>query len=87
MNHPPSDTQMRDELALERTRLANERTLLSYARTSLAAGAGGFGLLQFVSTPAALIVGWILIVAGSALLLWGLSRFATVKARIESVRG
>lgn len=37
---------LRDQLALERTRLANERTLLSYIRTSLYLIVGGIAFLR-----------------------------------------
>ncbi|MBI2970621.1 MAG: DUF202 domain-containing protein [Gammaproteobacteria bacterium] len=36
-----NEAELRDELAVERTRLANERTLLAYVRTALALAAAG----------------------------------------------
>jgi putative membrane protein len=69
-----------DQLALERTRLANERTLLAYVRTALGAAGGGVGLLEFVDEPA---VGWGLVAAGGALLLFGLARFFVIRRRFE----
>ncbi len=40
------EIQLRDYLALERTRLANERTLFSYLRTALYLTLGGIAFLQ-----------------------------------------
>ena len=58
--------ELRDELAVERTRLANERTLLAYIRTALALAAAGAILLQFFpSYPSLFSIAWVLVVAGS----------------------
>ena len=47
-----SETILRDQLALERTRLANERTLLAYIRTSfMLIVSGATALKVFTDTP------------------------------------
>lgn len=76
--------QIRDELALERTRLANERTLLAYLRTSLAMFAGAAVLLQFFETPPPLLaLAWALIVGGLIALSVGGYRYLRVRSRLN----
>ena len=77
-------TDIRDQLALERTRLANERTFLAYVRTALSLIAGGAVLLQFFTNqPSYLLVGWLLAVGGGVVLLIGLIRFFRVRAKLH----
>jgi putative membrane protein len=80
------ETDLRDRLALDRTRLANERTLLSYVRTALALGAGGAGLLKFVETPWSRSSGWALIIGSLLLLPVGLMRFLQVQRELAEMR-
>lgn len=80
----PSETELRDQLAVERTRLANERTLLAYVRTALACAAGGVGLLEFVGTPLAARVAPLLIAWGGLTLAFGTLRFFQVRARLNA---
>mgnify|MGYP003631068024 CR=1 FL=1 len=78
-------SDLRDTLALERTRLANERTLLAYVRTALSLLAGGAVLFQFFSThPPYVIVAWLLMASGGAVLLLGLLRFLRVRAHLNA---
>jgi putative membrane protein len=72
-------------LAIDRTVLANERTLLSYLRTTLALLAGGGSLIQFISAWWALPFGSALLVAGVALLLFGMWRYRRVKDHLRQV--
>lgn len=79
-----TETQLRDQLAVERTRLANERTLLAYVRTALALAAGGAVLLQFFPAyPALFWLAWLLVLAGGAALAVGIHRFVAVRARLN----
>jgi len=78
-------SDLRDTLALERTRLANERTFLAYVRTALSLLAGGAVLMQFFSTrPSYLAVAWLLIASGGVILLIGLFRFFRVRAHLKA---
>ena len=78
-------SDLRDTLALERTRLANERTFLAYVRTALSLLAGGAVLMQFFSTrPSYLAVAWLLIASGGGVLLIGLFRFFRVRANLKA---
>jgi putative membrane protein len=79
-----SDTEIRDLLALERTRLANERTFLAYIRTSLALFAGAAVLFQFFSSLHAYTsVAWVLGLGGLSVLLIGVYRFNHVRSRLK----
>jgi putative membrane protein len=83
-----SDTGLRDQLAVERTRLANERTLLAYVRTALALAAGGAVLLQFFPAyPSLLWLAWLLIAAGGVTLAVGICRFIVVRGQLNASRG
>lgn len=78
---------VRDNLALERTRLANERTLLAYVRTGLSLLAAAAVLFQFfASLHAYLAIAWSLAVCGIVVLLVGFVRFFSVRARLEKSR-
>ena len=68
-----------DELALARTHLANERTLLAYARTALALMAGGWGVLEIVDADIGTWVGGGCIVAGVALIGFGIYRYGRLR--------
>ncbi|HEX8694995.1 MAG TPA: DUF202 domain-containing protein [Longimicrobium sp.] len=81
-----SETELRDQLALDRTFLANERTLLAYVRTALALAGAGAGLLGFVETPAARSGGWVLLVAGALVMVLGIWRFLTVRRHLHRNR-
>jgi len=79
-----SEAQLRDELAVERTRLANERTLLAYVRTALALAGGGAVLLQFFPDyPSLVWIAWALVAAGGATMLIGAYRFVAVGRRLR----
>jgi putative membrane protein len=81
-----SETELRDQLAVDRTLLANERTLLAYVRTALALGAGGAGLLQFGAGRASGILAWALIAAGALVLPIGMRRFVQVRRDLSRTR-
>lgn len=67
---------LRDDLAVVRTRLANERTLLAYVRTSIMLVVSGATAIKFFGeSPAAIATGWVLIAAGAIGATFGLRRF------------
>jgi putative membrane protein len=79
-----SSAGTRDQLALERTRLANERTFLAYVRTGLSLLAASAVLFQFFSSFNSYIaVAWGLAAAGVFVLIIGLIRFNSVRARLN----
>jgi len=78
-------SDLRDTLALERTRLANERTFLAYVRTALSLLAGGAVVFQFFSTRPSYVAGaWLLVASGGLVLLLGLIRFMRVRAHLNA---
>ncbi|NVK54691.1 MAG: DUF202 domain-containing protein [Alteromonadaceae bacterium] len=79
-----SDTDVRDKLALERTRLANERTFLAYIRTGLSLLGAAAVLFQFFSSiNAYLAIAWVLVALGAAVLVVGVFRFKRVNAQLK----
>lgn len=75
---------LRDKLALQRTRLANERTFLAYVRTALSLVAGGVVLFQFFATTSTYILaGWLLVVFGAAVLIVGIIRFLQTRRQLN----
>jgi putative membrane protein len=80
------ETDLRDQLAADRTHLANERTLLAYIRTALAMVGAGAGLLHFFQTTGSRLSGVLLICSGVIGLLIGIWRFRTVRRHIAGQR-
>ena len=79
-----NDSQLRDQLAVDRTALANERTLLAYLRTALAFAAAGAAILHFyANTPSLTWVAVGLIVAGGLTGIVGGIRFLQVQRRLK----
>lgn len=82
-----NEGQLRDQLAVERTRLANERTLLAYVRTALALAAAGGAMLQFLPDhPSLMSIAWVFIVAGCATMVIGIYRFFAVRRELRAAR-
>lgn len=74
-----SETELRDQLAVDRTHLANERTLLAYVRTALALVVTGAGLLELLESFASDVGGVAFIAAGALLMPVGIWRFVRVR--------
>lgn len=82
-----SETELRDRLAVDRTRMANERTLLAYVRTALALVAAGAGLLHFVGTTTANVVGAFFIALGAVTFPLGFWRFHRYRLELGQLGG
>jgi|GEM_PF-6270826 len=87
------DPQLRDDLAIDRTKLANERTLLAYIRTSLAlflTGISGVhlpGLGEGTSFgPGYRVAGWVFIAAAALVMSIGYRRYRSVRRRMRNNR-
>lgn len=74
-----------DALALGRTILANERTLLGFVRTSVGLLAAGVGLIKFLSHPAVVLFGWMLIFFSLGFLVWGIWRYRNINQLLKDV--
>lgn len=82
----PAATELRDALALERTRLANERTVLAYLRTALAFAGIGVAAMQLFDSVAWTIAAWASIGVAVLLLLFGLRRYGRVSQELSALR-
>jgi putative membrane protein len=80
------DLILRDELAIDRTALANERTFLAYVRTSLAFAITGAGAIKFLTSLAALMLGWLMLVIAVVIVAVGVWRFRRVSEQIARCR-
>lgn len=70
---------MKRDLDALRTSLANERTLLAYIRTALAMFVFGMGAIKFFTDVLFIVyLGWIFIICGILLSLWGAYQFRRV---------
>lgn len=77
--------EIRDHLAMERTKLANERTLLAYVRTAMALVVAGFSLLQFFSNDIYKLAGLAFVPAGLVAGMYGIRRFMRKKQEIRTL--
>ena len=76
------DTQIRDQLAKQRTELANERTLLAYIRTALGFVIVGVPALWWIDHPYGQGLGALSLAVGLGCLALGIHRFIEVKRMI-----
>ncbi|WP_345223844.1 DUF202 domain-containing protein [Hymenobacter koreensis] len=82
--NPTLPLDLRDQLALERTKLANERTLLAYLRSALTLVVAGFSLMQFFRGHLYVWVGAVLVPVGVAVAVAGWLRFRSKQTRIRA---
>lgn len=94
-NDPASDahaTDVRDDLAYDRTHLANERTFAAWLRTGIAVAAGGIAVAHLVPEPSrdsliALALGASFVLLGLAILAYGAHEFSQVNQRLAREGG
>ena len=75
--------EIRDSLAMERTKLANERTLLSYTRTAIALVLAGLTFIKLFEDPIYIGVGVLAIPSGLGVALYGYRRFTKKQKAIS----
>lgn len=75
--------EIRDSLAMERTKLANERTLLSYTRTAIALVLAGLTFIKLFEDPIYIGVGMLAIPAGMGVAIYGYRRFTKKQKAIS----
>lgn len=78
------DLNITDWLAVERTVLANERNLLAYIRTLLSFSVAGVGVIKIF--PDFLFLGYLLIIAGVFLFLFGYKHYKSTKEKLSSFK-
>lgn len=76
---------LRDYLALDRTVLANERTFLSYTRTALAFAGGGVGIIYFLDSAIAKVVGGAVLPIAVLVFLAGAVRYHRMRRRLSQI--
>lgn len=75
---------LRDQLAIDRTRLANERTLLSWLRTALMMLVSGITMLKlFEGVLVMEIIGGVLVPLSLIAAVWGARRYLRTRSAIE----
>lgn len=74
--------EVRDQLAMERTKLANERTLLAYSRTSMALVLAGLSFMKFFEDPLYKGLGALFIPIGLVIGIVGYRRYLKKQKRI-----
>src|SRR5687768_3589252 len=77
------NAEIRDRMAIERTKFANERTFLAYIRTSLALVIAGLTFLEFFDHTVFKWIGAIFIPAGIITGTYSLYRFKVKQRRIR----
>lgn len=78
---------LRDELAIDRTRLANERTLLAYLRSGVALLIAGVTIFHFSQPGWFRAVGLACLPVGVAAGVIGLVRYRRMARSVSSLRG
>ncbi|MBA5866086.1 MAG: DUF202 domain-containing protein [Nitrospira sp. CR1.3] len=81
------DTQVRDQLARQRTEMANERTLLAYVRTALGFFIVGVPSVWWLDQPYMRVLGIVALTAGVLCVAVGISRFMTIKRMVADDPG
>jgi len=74
--------EVRDQLAMERTKLANERTLLAYSRTAMALILAGLSFIKFFDDPLYRALGAMFIPIGIVIGVVGYRRYCKKQERI-----
>ena len=69
------NSEIRDQMALERTIFANERTFMAYVRTAIAIVGAGIVAVKFANDMYLKVAGFILLPLGLALGAYGFYRY------------
>ncbi|MBB4118700.1 putative membrane protein [Mesonia hippocampi] len=79
------ETNLREYLALERTKLANERTLLSYTKASLYLLVGGIAILQLKEYPNLQGIGYMALVFSVLFIVIGIARYVILEKKLKNL--
>lgn len=82
---PNDQLTLRDQLAIDRTRLANERTFLAYARSAIMLFISGVTLVKLFGDDTVVVrLGIALIPASLGIVLLGAARFQRMRRRLAA---
>jgi len=82
-----NELQVRDQLAIERTKLANERTFLAYFRSSVVFLSSGIAIFKIQYLQEIKTIGIVLIVLGPILFLAGITHYLQKQRKIKKISG
>ena len=77
-------SNIKDQLAMDRTVLANERTFLAYFRTFVVFLSSGMAILKLNQFSALTEIGYGLMITGIVLLIMGSIRYFMIRKRLKS---
>ncbi|WP_299826222.1 DUF202 domain-containing protein [uncultured Pontibacter sp.] len=77
------NTEIRDQMATQRTIFANERTLMAYLRTAMTVTAGGFAAIKFSNDFYLEAIGVALLPTGIILAIYSFMRYRQKQRLIE----
>lgn len=80
------NSEIRDQMAVQRTIFANERTLMAYLRTAIALVAGGFAAIKLSEHTYMELMGLILMMLGVFLAIYSFARYLRKQKLIKSQR-
>lgn len=83
---PEEELSLRDNLAIDRTRLANERTLLSYSRTGFSLVVTALAIFEFSDKDWAHLSAWVLIGLGLIIAVIGLLFYLRIRRKLNQPR-
>ncbi|WP_018476543.1 DUF202 domain-containing protein [Pontibacter roseus] len=78
------NVEIRDSLAMERTKLANERTFLAYSRTAMALVIAGLSFIKFFEDPIYQAMGALFIPIGLVVGFIGYRKYSKKQTKIEN---
>jgi uncharacterized membrane protein YidH (DUF202 family) len=80
------NTEIRDQMAIQRTIFANERTLMAYLRTAIAIIGGGFAAIKLSQHTYMEMIGIVLMPVGLALAIYSFYRYFQKQKLIQQQR-
>ncbi|NDK56470.1 YidH family protein [Pontibacter fetidus] len=80
------NTEIRDQMAVQRTIFANERTLMAYLRTSIALLAGGIAAIKLSEHKYMGVIGFTLLALGGGLIIYSFYRYFQKQRLIKKQR-
>ncbi len=83
-NQEPTQSILRDQLAIDRTVLAFERTYLAYVRTGLTFFIAGVTFIKLLEGVIVQALGWVFLPIGLLVALLGYRRYRQIKRSLDA---